>query len=213
MYHMYKIYIDKDIKSETYKKFIDFSVSRSDAFMIVIYRYLGEIEKMFTPPDKSLFDNEELYISVLKSIERAKKEKYEDTKAFIDNTEPFLRKLEPYLIKKRVNPTEWADIRLDINEHMRTEVCIYRICSEVKNCLLQPNALFEWKYPYFPDDLCFMKKGFCWFYSVAHEEYAYMYVDNDNDIEFLKELRLDFKVNKLMDNDMSIYYEDYALSK
>ena len=98
-----------------------------------------------------------------------------------------------------------------LNEYMSIDICVYGICNEVKTCLLEPKGLFNWKYPYFPDDLCFFKDGYCWFATVAHEGYACIYVENIKEIEILKDMGLKFEFVKCDDDKEDLFYEDYKL--
>ena len=70
---MYKLLINRDLEEDTYNKFIDFACDRSDAFMLIIYKYSNDLDRMYKKPNKKLVKNKELYLKVLDSIERAKK--------------------------------------------------------------------------------------------------------------------------------------------
>lgn len=208
---MYKVDITEELNLESYTKFIDYSFSKSDAFMLVTYRENENIELMFSEPSINLSLNEEIRLMILKSNEEAKKIKYKDIGIFKERTEPFLGKLQPYLIKKRNYPTEWPGIKVVLNEYTNVDICVYKVCDEVKPYLLEPKGLFNWKYPYFPDDLSFFKGGYCWFTIVAHEGFACMYIKNDDDIRNLKELGMDFNVTEHNDNEKSLFYEEYNI--
>lgn len=207
---VYKILITKELKSESYSRFINYAFCKSDAFMLVTYRNIGDIELMFNKPiDLSL--SKDIQELILKSNEEAKKRKYKNMDIFKKNTEPFLEKLKPYIVKKRNFPTEWPGVKVILNKYTNVDICVYRICEEIKTYLLEPKGLFNWKYPYFPDDLSLFNKGYCWFTTVAHERYACMYVDNDEEIKILKELGVEFQIIECSENEGSLFYEEYNL--
>lgn len=207
---MYKVLITKELKQYNYFKLIDYAFSKSDACMLVVYRDIGDMELMFNgPPDLSL--SEEIREIILDSNKKAKKEKYNDMAIFQEKTEPFLEKLNPYLIKKRNFPTEWPGVKVVLNEYMNVDICVYKICDELRKYLLEPRGLFNWRYPYFPDDLSFFCKGYCWFTTIAHDEYACMYIDSYDDIKILKELDIEFEETKCNESHVNLFYEDYKL--
>jgi hypothetical protein len=86
---------------------------------------------------------------------------------------------------------------------------MYCICDEVKSYLLEPKGIFNWKYPHFPDDLCFFKGGYCWFSTVAHEAYACAYLKSIKDIETFDGLGIEFKVVECNITNEQLFYEDY----
>lgn len=77
------------------------------------------------------------------------------------------------LIKEKKFASKWAGTVTSggFSEFMSSDISVYRACNEMKRYLLEPNRLFNWKYPYFPEDISFFKNGYCWFYTVSHEEY------------------------------------------
>lgn len=153
---MYRICIDEELKLDVYKKIIDFGLSKSDAFMLVTYRYSNEGEAMYSKPDRNAYDSEDEFLMFLNYFEQMKKERYDNEAIFKNNTEPFLEKLKPYLIKKRNFPTEWPSAKVVFYDKFTTvDICVYRVCDEIKPYLIEADGLFNWKYPYFPDDLCF----------------------------------------------------------
>lgn len=208
---MFKINISNDLKSDKYNRFIDFAVSKSDAFMLVTYRDNDNVELMFNEPTVEMQLSEDILRMISKANNEAKKRKYKEITIFKERTEPFLARLEPYLVKKRNSPTEWPGIKVVLNEYTKVEISVYKVRNEVKSYLLEPRSLFNWKYPYFPDDLSFFKDGYCWFASVAHEGYACMFTNIYDDITFLKKLGISFKVTECDYDVESLFYEDYKV--
>ncbi|MFA6809249.1 MAG: hypothetical protein WCR27_09690 [Eubacteriales bacterium] len=207
--NMFKINISDDLEFDKYNRFIDFAFTKSDAFMLVAYRESDNVELMFKQPPAEMQLSDEILQMISKSNEEAKKIKCKEIAIFKERTEPFLAKLEPFLIKKRNSPSEWPGIKVVLREHTSVEINVYRISDEVKPYLLEPRSLFNWKYPYFPDDLSFFNNGYCWFASVAHEGYACMFTNTYDDITILQELGLNFNVTECDYNMKSLFHEDY----
>ncbi|AAK79040.1 hypothetical protein BJV85_002938 [Clostridium acetobutylicum] len=208
---MYKILIEEELNLKAYEGIINFAVSKSDACMLVIYRY-GEEEKISNPPRRNDYNNEEDYLMFLNCLERMKKERYDNLDIFKKSTEPLLEKIRPYLIKKRNFPTEWPGVKVVFySKYTSVDICVYSICKELETYLLEAKGLFNWKYPYFPDDLCFFKNGYCWFSVVAHEEYACIYIEDAQDIEKLLKIGVKFKVTECNKDEVKLFYEDYSI--
>jgi len=53
-------------------------------------------------------------------------------------------------------------------------------------------GLYNWIYPYFPEDLCFYKNGKCFLESIAHEKECWVYTEDDAEIKALEKLGLKF---------------------
>lgn len=147
----------------------------------------------------------------LKSVEDAKNKKYMDEAIFKKQTEPLLERLSQYLIKKRNLPTEWPGIKTFPAKHRVIDICTYTVCEEAKKVLLESPSLFCWRYPYFPDDLCFFKNGYCWFSTVAHEGYACAYVRTSEDVKTFEEIGIKFTVNECDISYEQLFFEDYSL--
>lgn len=136
-----------------YNSFIEEGVKRSDTFSLDVY-WPGEF--FFTDLDSFLTImpfSETLY------HEKRNHEKviYEKEKQiFEEHCIPFLKKLEPYLLK----PTSYSEDQ---------ETYYYKATEEAIEILKEPACIAKWGYPYYPDNLCFSNKrdGF-WFSSTQH---------------------------------------------
>ena len=98
------------------------------------------------------------------------------------------------------------------NDNYFIDICVYKVCNEVKTYLTEPKGLFNWKYPYFPDDLCFFKDGFCWFATVAHEGFAVLFIKNYQDVILLKELGVQIEEKGIEENKNDLFYEEYGFN-
>ena len=92
----------------------------------------------------------------MKYYDEVKRKKRKDAAIFIKSTEPLLRRLEPFLIKKRYFPTVWPSTNVIFyDDYTSVDICTYKAREEVKPYLMETEGLFKWKYPFYPDDLCF----------------------------------------------------------
>ena len=85
------------------------------------------------------------------------------------------------------NVKEWpGTISLD-REHIYG-FTLYHSNDSVNQILRSVKSVYNWDYPKYPMDLCFYKDGCCIFDSVAHEEIARLYSNDNNLIELLSEI-------------------------
>lgn len=208
---MYEIDILEELDEIVYTNLIEYAIKKSDVFMIVTWRLITDIESAFSLPDRNDFESDEEYSDAVNFTEEAKAQRYKDEKIFKKFTKEYLEKLEPFLIKKRNFPTEWPGTMVELNKDMSVDIGIYKACSNVKDYLLEPKGLFNWRYPYFPEDLCFFKEHKCWFYTVAHEGYASIYVNNIDDVNKIKKTGLKFEISQCNENEVNLFYENYNI--
>ena len=82
----------------------------------------------------------------------------------------FLRKLEPYLIRK-IETDSWPGTTL---LNATATVLYYRCDQSIGELLTLPETLYHWQQPDFPEDLSFyMSDGRNWFCTIAHEHDAF----------------------------------------
>ena len=58
------------------------------------------------------------------------------------------------------------------------EIYIIRIDSSLDRTFFKNKGLFDWRFPKFPEDLCFYKSGKCFMETVAHEQLCFFYSDD-----------------------------------
>ena len=114
--------------------------------------------------------------------------------------ERFLNMLEPFLLKARDFPPCWTGTARQFSgKKENIEIRIYKVCEEVKEILMMPQGIFNWRYPYYPEDLAFFKDGYSWFYTTTHEKYARMYL-YDEKFEIFNKWGIQFKFKKVSKN-------------
>lgn len=92
------------------------------------------------------------------------------------------------------------------------EVLFLKTNQSVKEYMLTNKNLYQWLNPKYPEDISFFKNGYCWLYSVAHEEMCEIYCENIKEYEYLKSLGIKFFENKFTPTPKeNLYYEDYNI--
>ncbi len=67
-----------------------------------------------------------------------------------------------------------------------------------------------WLNPNFPEDIAFFRNGYCWLYSVAHEEICDIYCENEEEYEYLKLIGIEFVDDEFVPTPKAeLYYEEY----
>jgi len=211
---IYSIFILDEPESTVYEKLIDYALAKSDAFMLITsrqmtLRQLKETGFKFSLAKQADFENEMKYKEYLNNFKEFEKEILVREQIFEESAEPFLQRLRPYLIKERHKPTEWPSTKFcsdSDSDKTKFDINVYKVCKQVRRYLMEPNGLFHWIYPYFPEDLCFFKDGYCWLSTSAHERDAEIYTNNEDEVQVLKNLGLKFKYKE---QDIKMFHEEY----
>lgn len=121
---------------------------------------------------------------------------------------PFVKDLEPYIIKIRHNKIWPGQERLGRQKH---NIYLFRMCEEVKEKLLEPNGLYKWRYPNYPEDLSFFRDGRCWLTSIAHEDFSYIYEKDIEEVNKFKEIGIEFEYFNIPEEECEFFYEEYKI--
>lgn len=184
--------IDQELKGTTYHRFIDYAIEKSDAFMLVVRRHRTHTLTLDEYINKLRLNGKLAYltdfaINRINENDLFKKEFY--------RTELFCQEIEPFRIKIRHNPV-WPSTKVGGTRRKSLvpdfDICVYRSCQEIKPFLLRVSRLYEWMYPYFPEDLCFFKEHKCWFYTCSHEERSYILADSVFEVKTLADMGIEF---------------------
>lgn len=207
---VFSIWILDEPRATVYEKLIDYALSKSDAFMLVSARYEDNFDVKnfrYTLAEREKFESEIEYQEYLESFEKFKAQLLSSAQIYEDSAKPFLQKLQPFLIKVRHKPEEWPSTKCGDNSgKINFDINLYKVCREVRAHLLEPEGLFHWQYPYFPEDLCFFKDGYCWLSTSAHERDASIYTNNKDDVQELENMGLKFKYKE---QEINMFYEEY----
>lgn len=114
--------------------------------------------------------------------------------------------LRPFVIDSW-NGNEWASmITLNENGHIY-KITLYDADERAFDGLSKANCLFEWHYPKFPMDICFFKDDYAWFVTSAHENYAILYTNSQEDCATLESLGALFSYNETVDFATDLFFE------
>ncbi len=202
--------LNKNISNTTYVKFIQYALNTSDAFMLVV-KYCDAI----ILDAREMLDNiSKINIDIANNPEVIKRyrERENDSKKnlrlFKHCCQPFLRELEPYLLKKRHNP-DWPSTRAIARKIDDYDINIYSFTKETKTLLLSPNSYLNFRYPYYPEDLSIFRKGRCWAYSSSHEEYIEIFPSSISEYDMLVDMGIDFAEPYTPTPTDELYFEQY----
>lgn len=190
------------LTNEVYARFIEEAVKRSDAFSIQIFIPSPTSEESHNTFIKQFdtFDPIQFYNISGKTIDECKimwqnmfEQQHRDAAIFPEVCIPFLNELETYRIKCT-------------NKNL-----LYRVCDNTKNLLLKPNAILDWKYPNYPEDIAFYKNRYCWFFTTTHESSVTLLVDNEEEIRFWNDMGIiftnGFEYKKEIENRLFCKYD------
>ncbi len=134
-------------------------------------------------------------------------------KELIETARLFEERLKASFIKKRTTK-QWVHTGYaNAPNDDRIGVYFYRFSAEVKRFLLTNDDLYNWLNPEHPEDISLFKDGYCWLYSVAHEEMCDIYCRNEEEYEYLKSIGIEFYEDKFVPTPKEkLYYEDYGIN-
>ena len=97
---------------------------------------------------------------------------------------------------------------------LASDILFYKFDDDLVSFLLKKNNLYDWLNPNSPEDIAFFKNGYCWLYSVAHEDICDIYCKNRKEYEELKKIGLEFYENDFEETPKDkLYFEDYTTAE
>ena len=110
--------------------------------------------------------------------------KYVENERVKSSVKEVKKLLAPYKIFS-FKGNQWPSmVTLNENNHIY-DITLYRADIGVETALVKEGKLFDWDYPRLPMDLCFYKNSYAWFVSCAHEKYACIYIDDNEELSEL----------------------------
>ena len=169
-----------DIKGKVYEDLVRYASKRCDAVMFVFCKVPFRGEK--------LMELEETKSKVKKKLE----------KSFLKDREG-----NEWVYTGRYYP--WVG-----NKKMGSNILFYKFDEDLVDFLLKNDNLYNWLNPDFPEDIAFFKDGYCWLYSVAHEEMCVIYCSDKKEYVEMKNMGIKFyeKDFELIPKE-KIYFEKY----
>ena len=124
-------------------------------------------------------------------------------------------KLKRYLVKEKhdskwtVNKV-WAKNKKENNQYL-FDICFYKVCPEIEKFLLESaKSLYAFNPPYLPEDIAFYKNGYCWFYTVTHEERCDMYIESIEECNCIENMGIKIERYNISEKDKELF-EEYKL--
>ena len=169
-----------DIKGKVYEDLVRYASKRCDAVMFVFCKVPFRGEK--------LMELEETKSKVKKELE----------KSFLKDREG-----NEWVYTGTYYP--WVG-----NKKMGSNILFYKFDEDLVEFLLKNDNLYNWLNPDFPEDIAFFKDGYCWLYSVAHEDICDIYCKDRKEYEELKAIGIEFyeKDFEVMPKE-KLYFEKY----
>lgn len=195
-----------DLEGAVYKGFINYALSTSDSFMFVIPYAAAEVQNAedLLKNFPSEFRNKKEIYAIWK--EREKQSRIE-ADIFKNHCISFTEKFKPYMIKQRYSSdtqsTVWPSTEIMSSQQNAYSIEFYRTDPETLRYLLMPHNYFGWRYPYYPEDLSFFRKGRCWALSSSHEEYIEVYPSNEQEYHQLINMGINFYDNNFTPYDIN----------
>ena len=113
--------------------------------------------------------------------------RYRENEPLKRRTKLIYDQLKPYMLYNK-NVMEWPGTITQNAYHHIYRFVLYRADMKCLDTLLLVKKLYEWDYPLAPMDLCFYRNGYCWLETTAHEGYAWLYTDDEEEVKTLESL-------------------------
>lgn len=177
-----------NITGDTYKRVIQYAVQTSDAMLVSTVNEAPRHETVeeYKARVLSLIPGFVITDEIEKRWRQEEEEYQADRKLFDERCLPFWESLSPFLIKKRHNAV-WPTRTMVMSPSAYT-VGVYRVCEEVYPLLLKPESYCAWRYPLYPEDLCFIDRHRCWLCGCSHENTVAFYPRSQEEYAFFQSL-------------------------
>lgn len=206
-------------KGKKYKELIKFAVKKSDVLMFVIrrdrykganYDVINKISKILNVETKDIEDNYKDY------IKNRYEELYNNYRTILEHEIkliPICAEIDKKEISEEVKKRMLLNIEAEIESRKKAiiqekymfDICFYKICPEVEKFLLERNSLYAFEPPYLPEDIAFYNDGYCWFYTISHEEIGTMDIENKEDREYIKKIGVETQEYEINEKDERLF--------
>ena len=72
------------------------------------------------------------------------------------------------------------------------EIYVVSIDESIDTSFFESDRLFAWRYPNFPEDLCFYKDGKCFMELISHEQLCFFYSPDDSLLQFFDDRNIEY---------------------
>lgn len=176
------------IKNDVYVKLIEYAFKKNDAVMFVA-RQDGFNTKQV--------ENLKLTVNKVKSLFQKQALKYRNGGQWVFTS----------VGNKRCGDDEDDPIGYDD----LFEVMFFKTDNELKNYMLSNRDLYKWLNPNYLEDVSFFKNGYCWLYSVAHEDLCVIFCESEEEYNYLRSIGIVFWEEEFTPiSKEEVYYEEYS---
>ena len=187
--------IIEPIKDEQYEKLIKYAISKNDAVMFVFRK------------DKFKLNND----LILKISKNSKNLKQKLSASFLKSRNG------SYWVFTKVGYSQLGISDINIPEFNDPpgfddlfEILFFKVDKNAEEYLLSNKDLYSWLNPKYPEDIAFFNKGYCWMYSVTHEEYCNIACENEEEYNYLKSIGIKFVEKSFEKTPVDeLYFEKY----
>jgi len=127
-------------------------------------------------------------------------------------TDELKERLGKYLVKEK-HDSKWTVNEVlgkkeKENNQYVFDICFYKICPEVEKFLLESvDSLYAFDPPYLPEDIAFYKDGYCWFYTVTHEERCDMDIKTIEECNYIENMGIKIEKYEINEKDSDLFEE------
>lgn len=175
-----------DISNDKYKKFICFVLDNAEYFSFQLPNV-----NHFLVTEK----NSALLLEEMKSDIAVLTDNKKENKTFVEYKNKTLPLID--IIRSQIVSVVYDVSYCDDIYNYGTEAYIVKI-DDIDSCkkfLFSAKSLFSWKYPEFPEDICFIRNGKCWIRSIAHEQMLFLENITECEKEFLASIGVNYLEN------------------
>lgn len=83
-------------------------------------------------------------------------------------------------------------------------IYIFKLNAELKELLLNSSSIYEWKWPYKIEDICFIRNKDIWLYTISNKHICEIFCENDRELEYLKSIGIEFESEFTKNKPISI---------
>lgn len=98
-----------------------------------------------------------------------------------------------------------------LNDNLFHSMVYYiKLDKHMEQEILNKKSIYNWCFPTSLEDICFYKNGYCWLYSVAHEEMCFIYCETEEEYKYLKSIGIEFADDQFVPTPKEqLIYEEY----
>ena len=177
---MFEITTFGNISGEAYNELIKLLVIKSDSFMF----HLPNMGKTLINARNAILFPE---YPIGYTEETAEEQHIE----YLNRMQPFLDVISDDIVEHHKDTGY-----LDQTYNIEIDVYTVKISEKSKTFFSICDNILSWKYPDFPENLCFISNGVCIFHCIAHEKLCFIYCRDSEILSLLEKNKIDFVIDE-----------------